>query len=827
MSKPVYGKKSTTTKSRIETETASMMYWLTLFFAIIFLFFSAFQTALFNGESNEPYVVNLFERPIISAILWCSILLLLTAVYFFRNWSLNSRADLLSLYVWLIPLAYVLSSFSAASAHLSTKMILLQVIYATFFVLGIYLTRGNLGNTIIRNAIMICGYAVVFYGILNLLGNAYSRDGVMLTDQGLRMTSVFQYANAYAAFLMAILFAAIYLLVHSRKWYAIILHSIMLVPILLSFFLTLSRGGLVVLPIILLLILPFITLKKQLLFVLYLALAALASLTITDKMDALGNDIVKRVLATRTGLDQVTLISLSDPKVLEGWMYFLAATLGLALVVVLFHKFLGLRFLDKKISWLSFKFSAFTLPVVAVIVGSIGSYLLLSDSPIRKALPDTLEQRIDNINFEQHSVLERATFYKDAFKLIGDYPVLGAGGGGWAALYEKYQNNPYTSRQAHNFFLQFWIEVGTVGILILAIFLIYIFYQYIRSYIKGDESSRTSKFVFYIVAVSLLVHSAIDFEMSYAFIAALVYLCLGGMASGVSSEPLSFTKHPLVGKLRIGYPIVLGIIAVVVFYTSAVQFSANNKFTLSLNNAAAQKPLQDIMTPLNEALKQQPYHRDYVTTKVGFLMQLYNQNKDENLYNEAIQLIQNTKRKEANNKILFGQELQLYSIKNDHAKMIDLVNAGLKQFPWDNSLYETYASLNLALYDQTKASNKTSANLYGNKVIETYNTVLQKVKHLESLPKGQLQGAPFSMTADILTAAAQIYYSRGQFVESENVLKGSIGGNIDDVKTQMIVRLYLASIMRQGKSDQALYNKLVAKNPNEQNEIDKILKAAL
>ncbi|MEF3304498.1 O-antigen ligase family protein [Paenibacillus sp. GYB003] len=827
MSRPVYGK-STNTKTRLENnETSSMLYWLTLFFVVFFMFFSAFQTALFNGESNQVYAVNSFERPIITAVLWCSIILLLAAIFFFNRWNLKNRADLLSLYVWLIPLAYVLSSFTAASSHLSTKMMLLEIMYATFFILGIYLTQNKWGNAILVNSIMICGYAVVIYGILNLLGNAYSRDGVMLTDQGLRMTSVFQYANAYAAFLMALLFAGLYLLIHSRSWSAIILHSVMLVPILLSFFLTLSRGGLVVLPVILLLVLPFISLKKQLLFLLYLVLSALASLAITDRMDALGNDIVKRVLATRTGADQVTLLSLSDPKVLQGWTTFLIATLGLAAIVVLIQKFAAERFLDKPISWLSFKYSAFVLPLVALVVGLIGAYILLSDSPIRKMLPDTLEQRIDNINFEQHSVLERATFYKDAFKLIKDHPVLGAGGGGWAALYEKYQNNPYTSRQAHNFFLQFWIEVGTLGILILAIFLLYIFYQYIRNYIRGNESSRTDKFIFYIIALSLLVHSAIDFEMSYAFIAALVYLCLGGMASGLSSDELSFAKRPLLTKVRIAYPLVLGAVAVVAFIMSAIQFSANNKYALSLNNAAAQKPLQDVMTPLNEALKQKPDHPDYVATKVGFLTQLYSQNKDENFFNEAIQLLQHTKRYETNNKILFGQELQLYTLKNDQAKIMDLIQVGLQKFPWDNSLYEQSATLNLMLYDQTKASNKTLANSYADKVIEAYNTVVQKVKHLETLPKGQLQGATFVMTPDILSAAAQIYIARGDNAAAESILKGSIGGNLDDAKTQLLVRLYLVSIMKQGKADQDLYNKLIAKKPNEQAEIDKMLKAAL
>ncbi|MEF3313267.1 O-antigen ligase family protein [Paenibacillus sp. GYB004] len=825
MSQPVYGKSSKAAKQRQRnTEETSIFYWLTVFFVVAFLFFSSFQTALFNGESNQLFAVNSFESPIFSALLWSSFILIFIAIYFFSNWKLKDRTDLLSIGVWLIPLTYVISSFTAASDHLSTKMIFLQIMYSSFFVIGIYLNKNQLGNSILRNAIVICSYVIVLYGILNLFGNAYARDGIMLTDQGLRLTSVFQYANAYAAFLMAALFACLYLLVHSRKWYAIAGHSLMLVPIIVSFWLTLSRGGIVVIPFVLLLVLPFISLKKQFLFLGYLVIASLGSFAITDKMNAVGNDIVSRILATRTPDGKVSLLGLSDPKVLEGWTYLLIATVGVAAVTFLIHRFLGIRFLEKQVSWLSFKFSSFALPVLAVVVGLIGFYILTSDSPIRKMLPDTLEKRIENINFEQHSVLERTTFYKDAFKLIGDYPITGAGGGGWAALYEKYQNNPYTSRQAHNFFLQFWIEVGTLGIVILAAFLLYIMYQYIRSYITSNETSRRNTFIFYIIAISLLVHSVIDFEMSYAFIASLVFLCLGGMVSGFSTKELAFTNKSFFTKWRISYPIMLGVIAIVTFIYSATSMSANSRFAASLNNAAAQKPLQEIMNPLNGALDLKATHPDYVLTKVGFLIQLYSQNKDENIFNEAVTLIQAARTKEPHNKSIYGQEYQLYSLKNDQDKLLELATEGLEKYPWDTSLYDSFATMHLQRSQSARAgNNKALADQHADKVIGAYQTVIQKIEHLKTLPDAQMQGAAFDLSVTLISAAGQAYYGKGDYNAAAETLKGSIGGNIDDANIQTIIRWYLASVMKQGKSDQELYNKLVAKNPNEKNEIEKLL----
>ncbi|MFD1904284.1 O-antigen ligase family protein [Paenibacillus rhizoplanae] len=86
------------------------------------------------------------------------------------------------------------------------------------------------------------------------------------------------------------------------------------------------------------------------------------------------------------------------------------------------------------------------------VAGVAAIAFLFIGTSARNVLPANIGTRLENINFRQHSVLERFTFYKDAMKVVKDYPVLGTGGGGWASLYEHYQNNPYLSRQVHNFF---------------------------------------------------------------------------------------------------------------------------------------------------------------------------------------------------------------------------------------------------------------------------------------------------------------------------------------------------------------------------------------
>ena len=65
----------------------------------------------------------------------------------------------------------------------------------------------------------------------------------------------------------------------------------MLVPIIVSLLLTLSRGGLVILPVVFVLLLLFLKPAKQLLWILYCGIAGVASLIISKPITELGLDL--------------------------------------------------------------------------------------------------------------------------------------------------------------------------------------------------------------------------------------------------------------------------------------------------------------------------------------------------------------------------------------------------------------------------------------------------------------------------------------------------------------------------------------------------------
>lgn len=157
---------------------------------------------------------------------------------------------------------YALTLFVAVSHFSAMNMLFIQTMYAAVFIISFYLLKQKQVNFAVQQAILSIAYIIVWFGLLNWLGSGKlagslvgwftkevvngTYNGALITDSnGLRLTSIFQYANTYAAFLMAFLFVALFALVRSKKGYGWLIHGFMLVPIIVSMLLTLSRGGLV------------------------------------------------------------------------------------------------------------------------------------------------------------------------------------------------------------------------------------------------------------------------------------------------------------------------------------------------------------------------------------------------------------------------------------------------------------------------------------------------------------------------------------------------------------------------------------------------------
>jgi O-antigen ligase len=162
-----------------------------------------------------------------------------------------------------------------------------------------------------------------------------------------------------------------------------------------------------------------------------------------------------------------------------------------------------------------------------------------------KYIPESIARRIESIGVKDDSADARITFYEDASKIIKDNFVIGTGGGGWKAIYRKYQSYNYAASEAHNYYMQLFIEVGLIGFimfigLILSIFIMcYKIYKKIYNDLKLDydfvEFNTINKSLL-IAIIIILAHATLDFDLSLTAFTIILFALIGLVVSNYEED---------------------------------------------------------------------------------------------------------------------------------------------------------------------------------------------------------------------------------------------------------------------------------------------------
>ncbi|HSW36032.1 MAG TPA: O-antigen ligase family protein [Candidatus Limnocylindrales bacterium] len=147
-----------------------------------------------------------------------------------------------------------------------------------------------------------------------------------------------------------------------------------------------------------------------------------------------------------------------------------------------------------------------------------------------------LPQRVYNRMFAEDrdiNIDARFEFFRDALKVIRDYPIFGAGGGGWAALYQSYQERPYISSEVHNHFLQVWIEAGIFGFIAFIGLWVSLAIAFFRNCFKEKVTPQVHQFwaACFVPVAALGAHSVIDWNFSMGAVGIFLFALLGASRS--------------------------------------------------------------------------------------------------------------------------------------------------------------------------------------------------------------------------------------------------------------------------------------------------------
>ncbi|MFB9274570.1 O-antigen ligase family protein [Cohnella cellulosilytica] len=794
-------KKSNRTKAMPTTKRSKMGFGV-LLFVVLFLLVAPYDKALFNG-----YIYS-FEKPILLTVLVSSLVLFLIGLHLYRSFRLESHRDLLSILVWLIPLSYSFTLLNAVSLHLALIDFYIRVIWVVFFLIGAYFVQSDQAQRIMKYALAGSGYLIAIYGLLQWFGNVTYQDAIL---QGKRLSNVFQYPNAYAAYLLAILIITIVILNTTKNKFMYYTASFFLIPLVASILLTLSRGALLVLPIALIFYLIFIPRIKQLITLFYLLISGIISLFLFKPL----NNI-------RENLNNEFLISVS----LKGWAMIVISSFIVMMINYLIDRHLYKKY-DKFEQNKNYSFSNLLIPILTVTIFIILYILVLSGTFLIKIFPNGLIERLIGFNLYDSSVFSRSTFYNDAFRIVGDYPVFGAGGGAWSVLYDSYRSYPYTSSQVHNFFLQYLMESGFVGLLILVAILVYSFVAFYNK-MKGLQKKGKWKeeyLIFPLVVFIILCHSFIDFDMSFVYLAAIVFLCLG-IASGSKQTGIKVFQR-VTEKLHLQkwmkvYSFIPISTAIVLVVFSSIYLKADANFKKSIVIANKTGSYNELISHLDNAIDLVPSHMDYTNVKVSMLQQLFQQSGNEAYLNEAWKLVSKSESYNEHNFAFIETKINLLMKKGKHEEAASYTEAKLKERPWNTRLYEKAIEIYYELGERERLQgNNELIDDQWNKATSLYMEMEDTIKGFSNLQLNQKNESinNFRISPGIILNIGKIEYRKENYSDATRILARGVSFDLDIPLNREIARWYLAASRKVNLNYTELYNRLVEFEPEEENKI--------
>lgn len=283
-----------------------------------------------------------------------------------------------------------------------------------------------------------------------------------ITASGVRLSGTLGYANATAAIAAMLLLYVLYAHLEEQPWPYI--DALIMGMLAFILFMTESRGALLVLAVSWLI--GLMVMKKQMayftLFISHLIVGFLAYCIVLIMQGAMVSIVIALVFS-----------------------------IGMALLIEKIHS---------KWQW---QLPKWWIPSVIIGFATIGFIIVQLN-----ILPASIQNRLTLATLQA-----RFVYMQDAWQALKEFWLFGAGGESWKFVVYQYQSTGYVSNDIHMFLEQQWLETGIIGFAIIVIALII-----------GLLRVYQSKRALIPVILMLLLHSCIDFTLSYGVSLMLVFL---------------------------------------------------------------------------------------------------------------------------------------------------------------------------------------------------------------------------------------------------------------------------------------------------------------
>ncbi|EOD00100.1 O-antigen ligase family protein [Caldisalinibacter kiritimatiensis] len=353
---------------------------------------------------------------------------------------------------------------------------------------------------------------------------------------------------------------------------------------------------------------------------------------------------------------------------------------------------------------------------------------IINNIPLKyKYIPESIVSRFESISLKERSAEGRLTFYQDAFKIIKEHLLFGTGGGGWETLYQTYQSYGYNSTQAHNYFLQMWIEVGLIGlILFLGIVLFLTYYMY-KSYkeINGTKHKIMINTI-YIATVSILLHAFMDFDLSLSALTFVLWALFGILVKDIKLNNLNKRKNNSSIAFKFSYILVLVILIII-----SSSLKIGNVYALKALKAHKENNVEKVIEYFEKASAFDPYKIEYKNDLANYYKVKFKLTKDKESIIKAKELMDDVVKLSRYSSRFKALSASFYMSIGDIEKGLELVDKSVKIQPMQTRNYvqkcDAYLSAFYYYASQKKGMNNANEIIQrAYKVKKQINEVNQK-----------------------------------------------------------------------------------------------------
>ncbi|MCA1320479.1 O-antigen ligase family protein [Bacillus tianshenii] len=645
----------------------------------------------------------------------------------------------------LLPLCYLLSLPVAENPYGAWNSLLKWGSFISFLFVLYWIKQDRRIGQWFPVVFQFTGTAIAIFSLLVYFSWIPFRGGIIAE----RLAGVFKYPNTFGMVMAAfLLFSLLMLLKDEKKKRSLVVYSLPIVTFFVCFILSYSRGMLLVFPIVWLLALAMLPFRKQL---------ALLWLTI---------------ISTGVSFPVYLLMTNSAPFWgTAGWL------IGSLLIAGIVYWNLGERFL----SFIP-DLSRLLLPFLVLVAALLGALDIKYEGLLYRSLPEELQDRISSISLSKGTAKERLILMEDSVEMAKDAPVLGHGGEGFRVLYKNYQQLPYQSNKVHNGYMEWLVDTGIIGLILLVIVIAFLYFQLIKRY--KAEGNNIQVLAVTITSLAMLLHSALDFNFSFGSVWLLFFWLV---AMGLPEITPTAEK---IGKMKKWMGVLCYSLFALLILFSSIQSYRFMKADSWFQEHAKAATVEEKEMFLKKVVAWHPYHTLYVTA----LAEVYAYKAGDNTaylekLEETLQQLEELELENPDTMLKIGD---IYSSAANLDKALVYYQMGLEMDRYSAGLYERVIRLEVIQAMEGKDDNKERSLNYALSIYKQNKNVLDDFLSLPMEDHDAFNSRKYKVNDGTNYFAAVAHFHLGEYKESLKLLEPLPSGKTSSYTERCIALTVLA-----------------------------------